>query len=274
MSSGSKWALILGVTGGSGSAIGKAVAAEAGLNVFGVHRGNRPDDAEQVRQSVEAGGQQFATRLSGAGTEPAAKEGANEILEKLGPKSIRLFVHAIADASYGVFLGAYGHRRLEPHHFQKTFETMANSFVYWIRELVDRDLLADGAVMLGLTNPMMDSVAHGWGMVAAAKEALRVYTGHMAEDLGQKGYSVALLKYGVVPTKAVRMAFDDDGWKAFSEALVRETPARRLCTAEEVGSFVAYLARAEATWFNGSTIDFAGGQMKSLLDLKFNPFQD
>src|SRR4051812_29358285 len=42
------WALILGVSSGTGAAIAEAVARKPGLNVFGVHRGRYMDTAREL----------------------------------------------------------------------------------------------------------------------------------------------------------------------------------------------------------------------------------
>ena len=43
---------------------------------------------------------------------------------------------------------------------------------YWARALHERDLLAPGAQLLGLTNVLHDQILHNCGLVAAAKAAL------------------------------------------------------------------------------------------------------
>ena len=76
--------------------------------------------------------------------------GADDILNIAGKKSVHLFVHSIANASLGRFVSGESDQ-LVPRQFQKTFESMAHSFVYWTQEMVARDLLAPGARLLGLT---------------------------------------------------------------------------------------------------------------------------
>ncbi|MEZ4433961.1 MAG: hypothetical protein R3F65_16265 [bacterium] len=50
-------------------------------------------------------------------------------------------VHSIANASYGRFASL---DRAQFHHkqFEKTFDSMAHSFVYWTQALLSRELLA------------------------------------------------------------------------------------------------------------------------------------
>lgn len=264
-----KWAVILGVTGGSGAAVAKAVSNDPGLNIFGVHRGNFARQAQEIQDQVSARGNLCHMRIAGAGTAADAELGARELEEVAGRKGVSLFVHAIADASYGMFASS-ADRFLHPKQFEKTFNSMAHSFVYWVQQLVARDLLADGATMIALTNPMVDSVVHGWGLVAAAKAALEIYVKQLADELGPAGYRVMLVKFGLVETQAIKIAFSDREWSRVTDEIAAVTPIRRLCAVEEVGRLVSYMTRPEALWFNGATVDFSGGQTASLLDCIFN----
>ena len=73
---------------------------------------------------------------------------------------------------------------------------MAHSFIYWVQELVAQDLLAPGAQLLGLSNPIVDQVVSGTVLVAATKAALEIYVRHFARELGPRGYRCNLLKFG------------------------------------------------------------------------------
>lgn len=263
---------MLGASMGSGGAIAGALARDPGLNIFGVHRGNHPEEAAAVQAAVQAAGRRCKMRIAEGGTAAAARDGAAELLELAGPRSVRTFVHSIADASYGHFVVG-GDAQFHPRQFVKTFERMAHSFVYWTQELLARDLLAEGARIIGLTNPMVDSNVDGWGMVAAAKAALATYMKFLALELRHKGHRVMLIKFGLVETRAIQMAFGDHEWAALKQRIQRLTPMGRLCDGEDVARLVSLLDGECADWFHGTTIDFSGGQADSLLDNIFHPPQ-
>jgi NAD(P)-dependent dehydrogenase (short-subunit alcohol dehydrogenase family) len=144
---------------------------------------------------------------------------------------------------------------------------MAHSFVYWAQALVARDLLAPEARLLGLSNPMDDSVVAGTAVVAATKAALGAYVRHLAHELGPRGHRVNLLKFGAITTEAVRRVFGEGGASRMEDVLKRAIPARRLCTPDEVGRLVSILAGDAGAWFNGATIDFTGGEFQGLVNL-------
>ena len=264
------WALVLGASGGTGGAVARCLARDPGWNVFGVHRGNHPEPAAAVEAAVEAAGRRCFMRLADAGTSESADAGAAQLEEIAGPRSVGVLAHAIASASYGRF--ASGARdQLHPRQIRKTFETMAHSFIYWVQALRERDLLAPGARIVAFTNPFADSCANGWGLIAAAKAALELYVRQLGLELGGEGYRTALVKFGLVETRAIRIAFGDAGWQNVTEAVAGVTPAGRLSTTEEVAELVSFLVDPRADWFNGATIDFTGGQAQSLINPLFNP---
>jgi 3-oxoacyl-[acyl-carrier protein] reductase len=261
-----RWALILGVSSGTGAAIAEAVAREPGLDVFGIHRGNHPDGAAAVEHAVQATGRTARLYRGDAGTLDGATAGAAALLEAAGPRSVQLFVHSIANASVGR-LASGAADQLRPHQFQKTLESMANSFVYWTQELLARDLLAPKAHLLGLSNPMTDTIVHDTALIAASKAALEIYVRHLAHELGPRGIRVNLLKFGAVITPAVQRTFSEARLEGLQRVLRRVIPAGRTARAEEVARFVSVLAGEAAAFFNGATIDFTGGEAQGLMEL-------
>ncbi len=264
------WAVILGASAGTGAAVAREVARRPGLHVFGVHRGHHPEGADAVVRDVHAAGRRAVLRVGEAGTYESAVEGAGELLAAAGPRSVRLFVHSIANASLGRMVSNDG-EQFSAAQFQKTFDSMAHSFVYWVQQLVARDLLAPGAQILGLSNPLVDSLVRNGGLITATKAALEVYVRHLAWELGPRGHRVNLLKFGAVVTPAMNQTFSGEAGDELQRVLPRVIPAGRVCTVEEVARFIAVLAGDDARWFNGATIDFTGGQTQSLFDALVYP---
>ena len=262
-----RWAVILGASSGTGAAIARAVASDErlGLGVFGAHRGNHPEEAAAVERAVAAAGRPVHLRRADAGTFEGAEEGAVELLQVAGPRSVALVVHSIANASVGL-LASGEDDQVRPRQAHKTFESMAHSFVWWTQALLARDLLAPGALLLGLSNPMVDQAVRGTALIAASKAALEVYVRHLARELAPRGYRVNLLKFGAVVTDAMRKTFHGPALDRLQSALLRAIPAGRLLTVDEVAQLVCFLASSDAAFFNGATIDFTGGETQSLLD--------
>jgi NAD(P)-dependent dehydrogenase (short-subunit alcohol dehydrogenase family) len=270
MPSTKRWAVILGVSSGTGAAIAREVSRTSNLHVFGAHRGHFPDEADRVAEAVRRAGCEIIFHLGDAGTADGAREGVAALRAAAGPRSVALMVHALAGASLGHFLPTRGDA-FHPKQFEKTFNCMAHSFAYWAQALYENDLLAPGSRLLGLTNVLHESLLHNCGLVAAAKAALEMYVRHLALELGPHGHRVNLLKFGTVVTPALRTVLGPDAMQRLDDAHREMIPAGRMCTLEEVADFVAVLLRDECAWLNGATIDFSGGMTLRLLDLILRP---
>jgi NAD(P)-dependent dehydrogenase (short-subunit alcohol dehydrogenase family) len=260
------WAVILGASCGTGAAVARQLAVDPGLDIFGMHRGRHPELAQQVERDVRAAGRSLHYRIGDAGTAEGAEQGAEELLRVAGPRSVNLFLHSIANASVGQLTSGDEHQ-LQPWQLQKTFESMANSFVYWAQALLSRDLLAPSARLLGLTNPFDEVVLRNTVAIGASKAALGVYVRYLAQELGVLGHRVNLLRFGAVITPAVEKTFGAAKLEHVRGVFEQAVPARRLCTVEEVARFVSVLAGEAGAWFNGATIDFTGAEEQALLDL-------
>lgn len=259
------WALVLGASAGTGAAICRSLARNCRFNIFGIHRGNHPESAQSVVDDVRAAGCEMFVRVSEAGTFDTAHAGAAEIAERVGPGKIHFAVHSLANASIGYLV--HGDPPLHPKQFAKTMESMANSFVYWTRELVQRELLTSDARILALTNAVTDSIVSDLSVIAASKAALESYVRYLAKELAPDGIRVNALKFGTAETKALESVFPADTWTHVKALHDEMFPAGRMNTLEEVAEFVAVLAGEAGRWFNGATIDFTGGQMQSLYQL-------
>jgi NAD(P)-dependent dehydrogenase (short-subunit alcohol dehydrogenase family) len=143
--------------------------------------------------------------------------------------------------------------------------------VYWVQAMIARDLLAPEAQILGLSNPLVDSLVRNGALITATKACLEVYVRHLAYELGPKGHRVNLLKFGAAMTTASQQTFQGDAAASLQRVLPRVIPAGRCCSLEEVARFVSVLAGDDARWFNGATIDFTGAQAQSLFDALIYP---
>jgi NAD(P)-dependent dehydrogenase (short-subunit alcohol dehydrogenase family) len=262
--------VVLGASTGTGAVIARTLARERGLDVFAVHRGNHPEDAERLVGEIEELGRRVVMLKGDAGRHEGVLECVDALERAAGAGSVRILVHAVSGASIGHFLEDEGDA-FHPKQFEKTFAYLAHSFAWWAQETVRRGLLADGARLLGLTNALHDSLLHNTGLIAPAKAALEMYVRQLAMELGPKGYRVNLLKFPTVVTPALSTVLGPEGMAQVDAAHADMIPAGRMCTLEEVADFVAALTREDAAWFNGATIDFSGGMALSLLDLVLHP---
>ncbi|MFT7519061.1 MAG: 3-oxoacyl-[acyl-carrier protein] reductase [Kiritimatiellia bacterium] len=260
----SRWAVILGVSSGTGAAIARAAAA-AGWNIFGVHRGSWPHQAEVLERDIKSCGVRAVFWQADATTPDAAQLGASLLRREVGAGCVGLMVHSVAAASVGYL--AIGDDPLAPRQLQATMDRMAHSFVWWVQALEREGCLSPhGAQLLGLSNLMTENVIRGSAAIAASKAALEMYVRHLAVELGPKGHRVNLLKFSMVVTQALHETFSPEAVDALVRTMRRTNPAGRLLTVEEVGKLVVFLATDAARWFNGATLDYCGGESLAFFD--------
>lgn len=85
----------------------------------------------------------------------------------------------------------------------------------------------------------------------ASKAALPNMTVSLAKELARSGVTVNLVSPGLIATREVR--------ERFSEERLRENPAGAVCTPEDVGHLVAYLASPKSGSVNGANLRIDGG---------------
>lgn len=265
------WAVVLGASSGTGAAVARALATSPGLHVYGVHRGNHPAGAAAVTDDVSRLGRRCHLEVADAAPPEHADACCAALREREGPRCVRVFVHSIANASVTRLVVD---RAAHPKQVQRTFDAMAHSFVWWTQSLLRHDLLAPGARLLALSNPMVGQVLRGTALIAASKAALGVYVRHLAVELGPMGYRVNTLTFGAVMTTALRRTVGEGEAPRFETTVAGAVPARRLATLDEVARVVSFLAGEHSDFFNGADIDFTGGETSALLDRLTFPEDD
>lgn len=262
--------MILGVSAGSGEAIARSVVRDPGFHLFGMHRGHYQDQADELESHVVDQDRRCVFEIGDAGTLEGVRKGAEALREIAGPKSVGLFVHSIANASVGT-LTSRDDTHVTPAKLEKTMASMAHSFVWWTQAMLDLDLLAPRARLLGLHNPLAESILVNCSVIGAAKAALEHYVKHLALELGPDGHRVNMLKFSTVITPALREVFKGSAMTRVERVHAQMIPAGRMLTTEEVGRVVGLLCDDAAHWFNGATIDFTGGMTQHLLEVVMYP---
>src|SRR5262245_58596243 len=97
------WAVILGVSEGTGAAIARAVCRDPGLDIFGLHRGLHQAEADSLEREISSLGRRAVLMNADAATAECAATSVEALRELAGPRSVRLLVHSITGASLGYF---------------------------------------------------------------------------------------------------------------------------------------------------------------------------
>lgn len=263
-----KCAVVLGASTGTGAAIAKALAFRAGQNILGFHRGRHELKARDVQEDIKITGLRCTMYNTDVGTSYEAVQNALSVVAAArGKRGINTFVHAISGASIGDILD------MPPEKIERTFNTMAHSFLWWARGLVERELLAYNATLIALTNVTSDG-SYVWnsGAIGASKAALEAYVKLLAVRLGFFSHRVFAVKFGTILTPAVAKVTGSDvigDWlKEVHKAI---SPYSEMQTPEEVAHFVASLVLDNSRGLNGAVIDFTAGTPLTLWNYAFTP---
>ena len=145
---------------------------------------------------------------------------------------------------------------LEPDLFQKVLDVKARG-TYLCSRAVAKVLIDQGE------GGKIVTVASAAGKVAgatalaynAANFAQVAMTQSMALDLGPYGINVNGVCPGTVDTARLDPLGRGEEWQKMAD----DVPIRRLGTATEVGSLIAYLCTEAASWIHGQSINIGGG---------------
>jgi NAD(P)-dependent dehydrogenase (short-subunit alcohol dehydrogenase family) len=250
-------ALVLGCSVGTGNAIAHKLAVSTGLDIIGIHRGNHMAEADALQMRISDTKRDVHLLRANAGDLDAIPSLVDRIGEILGPRRLRIAVHSCASASIGLVVNPVGGPTLHPKQLHKTFDVMAHSFLVWGQELMKRRLLAEGGSILALLNSTDQNPVRGCCAIGAAKAALAAYVLYMAAELGPLGVQVNGLRFGTTKTHALEVL---PGAAHILDAVRSFHPRGRLTSVDDVADFVSLLAQPNATWLNGSIIDFDGGE--------------
>jgi len=256
-----RWALVLGASSGFGAATSRALA-EAGMNIFGVHLDprSRLARAEEVIVDIEATGSQAVFFNTNAAAERKRTRVLDQIEETLSEDpadGIHFMLHSLAFGSLLPFIADDPDDEVSESQMDMTLRVMAHTLVYWVQDLVRRDLLVGGSRVYALSSGGAEKMAPNYGAVSAAKAALESHMRQLTLELGARNIAVNCLRPGVTDTPALRAI---PGHEDYIKEALRRNPHGRLTTPEDVAKTLVVLADPQITWISGAIIPVDGGE--------------
>jgi enoyl-[acyl-carrier protein] reductase III len=256
-----RWALILGASSGFGAATARALA-RAGMNIFGVHLDPKRtiQRAHEVVADVEGAGRKavfFNINAADGAKRAAAVERMVEILAGDPAEGIHLVLHSLAFGTLLPFIADEPGEAIGEAQMDMTLRVMAHSLVYWVQDLVRRELLKRGSRVFSMTSGGSRRVVRHYGAVSAAKAALESHTRQLALELAPQGILVNALMGGLTDTPALRVI---PGHEEMMEQALRFNPSGRMTTPEDIAGTLVALADPGLTWITGAVIRVDGGE--------------
>jgi len=257
-----RWALILGASSGFGAATARALAG-AGMNIFGVHLDPRATlpRAKQVVADIEALGRKavfFNTNAADARKRTRVLDQIEERLADDPADNIHFVLHSLAFGTLLSFIADAPEEAVNEAQMDMTLRVMAHSLVYWVQDLVRRNLLVRGSRVYALSSSGAIRAAPMYGVVSAAKAALESHARQLALELGPRGIAVNCLRPGVTDTPALRAI---PGHETYIAEVLKRNPGGRMTTTEDVAKVLVGLADPAITWISGTVIPVDGGEI-------------
>ena len=236
-----KWALVTGASGGIGSAIAQALAAQ-GLAVW-VHANRNLEAAQAVCAAIEAAGG-VARPVAFDVSDAAAVEAA--LAQVLAVAPIQVLVNNAGVHDDAVLPGM----RAEQWH--RVIDVNLNGFFNVTQPLLLPMLRTRWGRIVNVTSVAGQAGNRGQVNYAAAKGALHAATKALALEVASRGVTVNAVAPGIIDTAMSEGSFD-------AERIKQLVPVQRAGQAQEVADLVAFLASPQAAYITAQTIAINGG---------------
>jgi enoyl-[acyl-carrier protein] reductase III len=223
-------------------------------------RGTLPR-AKQVMADIEAQGREavfFNTNAADARKRMRVLDRIEQTLAGDPAEGVHFMLHSLAFGTLLPFIADAPEEAISEAQMDMTLRVMAHSLVYWVQDMVRRNLLTRGSRVYALSSAGAIRVASMYGAVSAAKAALESHTRQLALELGPRGIAVNCLRPGVTDTPALRII---PGHEAYVAEALKRNPGGRMTTPEDVAKVLVALADPDITWISGTVIPVDAGEV-------------
>jgi NAD(P)-dependent dehydrogenase (short-subunit alcohol dehydrogenase family) len=254
---------------GASSGFGEATAltlAEVGMDIIGVHLDRRAgmQNVERIVSTIRSQGREawfFNVNAADA-------EKRNEVLstiearfkERAREEKFRVLLHSIAFGTLKPLVAHEQSEELNQKQLEMTQDVMANSLVYWVQDILRRELFSDQSRIYAMTSRGSAEVWRGYGAVSAAKSALEAHIRQLAVELAPRGITANAICAGVTDTPAMQKIPDADMMRSVA---LRKNPSRRLTEPGDIARALVALAQPCTYWLTGNVLHVDGGEAHS-----------
>jgi 3-oxoacyl-[acyl-carrier protein] reductase len=240
--SGQRVAIVTGGSRGIGAATAKRLAGD-GFAVALTYNA-RADAADEVVEAItKVGGEALAVQADlGARDDIARLFTATE--ERFGARLDALVLNAAA-IPYGLTT------ELSEHDWDWAFAVNVKAAFLACREAMRR--MGDGGRIVAVSSGLADTPMANTSAYSASKSAVETLVRSLAKEVGPRGVTVNAVRPGITKTESLTIP------QPHIDALVAQTPLRRVGEPEDLADVIAFLVSNDARWVTGQVIYASGG---------------
>ena len=243
-------ALVVGGSGGIGSAIARGFAA-AGVTLAITYRHHK-EKADEVAEEICATGGACSVHRVALGDLESVKACLDQLVEEYGQ------IHTIAHAA-GTHIDQPYVSQLTPEQWRNTMDWDVNGFFHVAHAALPHLRKSRGSIVF-VSSAGLKRFPPGDVLSVAPKGAIEALMRGIAREEGRYGIRANNVAVGVVDAgmfpKLVERGELSQEW---IEAAMRNTPLRRFGTPEEIADAAVFLASSRAQYITGQTLFVDGG---------------
>ena len=236
-----KTALVTGATGGIGGAVARALHAQGATVVMSGTR-----EAVLADMKVELGERaHFATaNLS----DPASVDALVGVAEEVAGAGLDILVANAGITKDGLLM------RMKDEDFQSVLTVNLESYFRLSRAAMKGMMKRRSGRIIGITSVVGVTGNAGQTNYAASKAGMIGFSKSLAQEVGSRGITVNCIAPGFIASPMTDVLNDTQ-----RETILKNIPAGRLGTGDEIAAAAVYLSSDEAAYVTGQTLHVNGG---------------
>ncbi len=236
-----KTALVTGATGGIGGAVARALHAQGATVVLS---GTREAVLAEIKAELGERAHFATANLS----DPASVDNLVAAAEEAAGSPLDILVANAGITRDGLLM------RMKDEDFQSVLTVNLESYFRLSRAAMKGMMKRRSGRIIGVTSVVGVTGNSGQTNYAASKAGMIGFSKSLAQEVGSRGITVNCIAPGFIASPMTDVLNEQQ-----REGILRNIPAGRLGTGDEIAAAAVYLSSDEAAYVTGQTLHVNGG---------------